>query len=236
MKNWKTSLVGLLAAAIATPQVLAVFQSQLGAHPVDWQRLGLALCITLIGLLAKDHDSTPSLPAGPPLETESQKLGKTLLASNIAKFSHGLNLAPLALVPFLLLTGCVTTTNPNGTKSTALTPQAQTDLQQAGQIAEAALIQGLAGAATGAASNALSQVENTGTVNQKDVASATLYGLTSNMEGYVGTIMPAAIAAASTGVPAVGKVIAPTVSAQLVTQAAIDSINAQAAALASPNP
>ena len=234
MKNWKTSVVGLLAAAIATPQILAVFQSQLGAHPVDWQRLGLALCIALIGLLAKDHDSTPSFLAG--LETESQKLGKTLLASNIAKFTHGLNLAPLALVPFLLLTGCVTTTNPNGTKSTTLTPQAQTDLQQAGQIAEAALIQGLAGAATGAASNALSQVENTGTVNQKDVASATLYGLTSNMEGYVGTIMPAAIAAASTGVPAVGKVIAPTVSAQLVTQAAIDSINAQAAALASPNP
>jgi hypothetical protein len=69
LKNWKTSLFGLLAAAIATPQIIAVVENQLGGTgPIDWQRLGLCLLVGALGLAAKDFDSKTGveLPADLP--------------------------------------------------------------------------------------------------------------------------------------------------------------------------
>jgi len=124
------------------------------------------------------------------------------------------------------LTGCAT--NPV-TGKTTLTPAAQSELKSAGSM----LAQAIVGAAITGAENVASQYLSTGKVNTKALASAEVYGLAANAQGYVGQFVPKSTLVAAIGTPAVAMAVSAALPAQIpVTQELVNSLQTQAA---SPN-
>ena len=52
MKNWKTTLFGIVTAAIVAIQPIIETGS------IDWKKLGYAALIAIFGYLVKDHNAT----------------------------------------------------------------------------------------------------------------------------------------------------------------------------------
>jgi hypothetical protein len=57
MKNWKTTLFGVLAAISIA--VLPILQSGV----IDWKAIMIAISVGLLGYFAKDHDVTGNATA-----------------------------------------------------------------------------------------------------------------------------------------------------------------------------
>ena len=128
-----------------------------------------------------------------------------------------------------LLSACVSTTDSTGKKTTTLTPAAKADLQTAGSV----LAQAIAGAAVTGAENAASQYFSTGKINTKALASAEVYGLASNAQGYVGQLVSKSTLVSAIGTPSVAASVSAALPSQVsVTQELVNSLQAQAA---SPN-
>ena len=51
VKNWQTSVVGLVAGAL-------LFASQQYQPGMSWKSYGSAIAVALLGILSKDHSST----------------------------------------------------------------------------------------------------------------------------------------------------------------------------------
>ena len=56
MKNWKTTVAGILGAlAVWLPQLQSALES---GHTVNWAAMGTGLAVLLIGVFAKDLNVT----------------------------------------------------------------------------------------------------------------------------------------------------------------------------------
>ena len=138
-------------------------------------------------------------------------------------------------IPFLALVtlvGCTTTTDPvTGKVTQSISPAVQAELQAAGNV----LAQAVANAAVIGATNAASQYVSTGSVNTRQLASAEIYGIAANAQGYVGQLVPASTLVSAVGTPQIARAVSATLPAQVpVTQQAVDALQTQAANL-SPN-
>lgn len=67
MKDWKTTLPGLIAAGIIAEQTIAANQSH---TPINWAIIGLAFCIGALGVFAKQVGRNGTQPTA---TTEKKK-------------------------------------------------------------------------------------------------------------------------------------------------------------------
>lgn len=129
-------------------------------------------------------------------------------------------------IPAFLLSACMT--DPATGKKT-LTPAAQAELQAAGNMA----VQAITNAAVIGAQNALGQWQSTGQVDINQLASAEIYGFAANAQGYIGQLVPRQTLTQAVGTPQVASAVFATLPPQVVvTQAAVDALQAHAASLA----
>jgi preprotein translocase subunit SecF len=121
--------------------------------------------------------------------------------------------------------------------STPTPTQLQTDLTQAGAIVEDFLAQALGVAVDSSVASATQEYLATGTINAKTIASNDLYAEASVAQGYVGSTIPAAIIQATAGDPIVAQAVAGIAAqAPAISQAAVNAIYAEAAAISPSTP
>jgi hypothetical protein len=194
---------------------------QQGAKPVmsGFEIFQLTLSTALAGLIVYRAyiDQTAATT------TEPMKPIKTAVLSTVAVF--------LALSTIHLFTGCATTTNANGSKTTTLTPAAQTELANIGN----ATAKAVGNAIVIGVANTSAQYLATGKVNSQQLVNAELGGLAANAQAYVGQVIPSSVLVASASTPAVQQALAnqlpPTL---LVTQSTVNALNSLAATNVSP--
>ena len=190
---------------------------QQGAKPVmsAFEVFQLSPSTALAGLIVYrayiDQTAATTNPSDP------MKPIKTAVLSVIA--------VALAVGTIHTFTGCATTTNPNGSKTTTLTPAAQTELANIGN----ATAKAVGNAIVIGVANTSAQYFATGKINSQQLVNAELGGLAANAQAYVGQAIPASVLVASASTPAVAQALAnqlpPTV---MVTQSTVNALNSLA--------
>lgn len=138
----------------------------------------------------------------------------------------------IATAAMVIITACQTVKDPTTGKVTkSLTPAAQAELNAFGNVSAQIIAQGIAIGAT----NVVGQYVSTGKVDTKQLAQAEIYGVSSNLQGYIGQLVPRSTIVAAAGTPAIQTALNNSLPATVpVTQQTVDALQAAAAANTAP--